>query len=702
MHEGQPAEEVQPTWDPNSGVPPPFTPEFGAPAPVWPGQELGLPPPMTPEFGVSTEPTWAGKELGLPPPFTPEFGAPMPPPLPAELAPPDPGDEEVAPPDPQDDVVYEGVSEMQERAIVNPELLSEKEASKKFLAEERQKLAEEIRAERRQSRDKLGELSARTEIEGIFSVEGEVDVERMAKNYDALTDMRAGEANGIAERLAGSEMSEEDVTEERENIKQLVDNDDKLKVLRQKLVEHYAKADGLAKEKFEKIQKSVEQALVRNNAFLVHTLTTHEKLRHNKNSNITGRATLEDDIDLLLSLEPSISTSSITPGVKTSLFQEEFGNIGVILGGGDIEGAAHADAGSISTGIKRRRIIGENSVSVEKIDETIGQRKDGDGYNEIVVNNPKVFGIFKSVKVDESGRMTGSPKAFEQYVGTATQKGMPPYVMTPDRRLFEFVSIDDDGIVTVGAEITPEQVATGKAGLPSDKRKEIGDEILQKNLFRNVNAQQEAKEIVASLSPQQGEVETQLSNEEYLTQLKNNPSEIGRQLINFPESLRGDKQFMLESANVDAVSTYGNATEELKKDMDFVKQVYTLRSTQQQRPLYSSLPDELRKNPEIALLAIDNGDLDGLDASLADSPEVWRKLVDRKIEDEDPQKWFSREIGEAQVSNPYLLMQTGNSSVNFSERLLTDPGFVDKLNQRYPNFKFEVDEYKQLLVTKLN
>ncbi len=458
MHEGQPAEESQ-AWDPNSGVPPPFTPEFGAPAPLWPGQEIGLPPPMTPEFGVSTEPTWAGKELGLPPPFTPEFGAPVPPPLPAELAPPDP-----------QDIAYEGVSEMQERAIVNPELLSEKEASKKFLAEERQKLAEEIRAERRQSRDKLGELTARTEIEGIFPIEGEADIERMAKNYDALTDMRAGEANGIAERLAGSEMSEEDVIEERENIKQLIDNDDKLNSLREKLAAHYAKADGLAKEKFEKIQKSVEQALARNNAFLVHTFTTHEELRHNANSNITGRATLEDDIDLLLSLEPSISTSSITPGLKTSLFQEEFGNIGVILGGGDIEGATHTDAGSISTGIKQRRIIGENSVSVEKIDEVIGQRKDGDGYNEVVVNNPKVFGIFKSVQVDESGKMTGNPKYFEQYVGTATQKGIPPYVMTPDRRLFEFVSIDDDGTVTVGAEITPEQVATGKAGLPSEKR----------------------------------------------------------------------------------------------------------------------------------------------------------------------------------------------------------------------------------------
>ncbi|KKU79310.1 MAG: hypothetical protein UY04_C0012G0022 [Parcubacteria group bacterium GW2011_GWA2_47_7] len=673
MHEGQPAEEIQPTWDPNSGVPPPMTLEYG------------FPPPLS----QATE-TW-DPNSGVPPPFTPEFGALVPPPLPAELAPPDP-----------QDIAYEGVSEMQERAIANPELLSEKEASKKFLAEERQKLAEEIRAERRRSRDKLGELTARTEIEGIFPVEGGTDVERMAKNYDALTDMRAGEANGIAERLAGSEMSEEDVTEERENIKQLVDNDDKLKILRQKLTEHYSKADGLAKEKFEKIQKSVEQALARNNAFLVHTFTTHKDLRHNANSNITGRATLEDDIDLLLSLEPSISTSSITPGLKTSLFQEEFGNIGVIVGGGDIDGATHTDAGSISTGIKRRRIIGENDVSVEKIDEVIGQRKDGDGYNEIVVNNPKVFGIFKSVQEDESGKMMGNPKYFEQYVRTATQKGIPPYVMTPDRRLFEFISIDDDGTVIVGAEITPEQVATGRAGLPSEKRKEIGDEILQKNLFKNVNAQREAKEIIASLSEQQGEIETQLSNEEYLTQLKNNPGEIYQQLVNFPEALRGDKQFMLESANIDAVSTYQNATEELKKDIDFVKHIYAQRSTQQGRTMSPSyLPVELRKDPQIAMLSIDCGDLDGLDASFALVPEVWQKIEDRIIENRDPQKWFSREVGEAQILTASLFMQDGERSVDFSERLLTNHGFVDKLNQRYPNFKFEVDEYRQLLVTKL-
>lgn len=637
------------------------------------------------------EKSWEGKELGLPPPMTPEFGALIPPSLPTEEAPPDPLD-----------IAYEGVSELQKRTIENPELLSDKEASKRFLSEERQKLAEEIRAERRKSRDKLALLSARTEIEGMFPTKEQADIERMAVNYGALSDMRAGEANGIAERLTGadSELSQEDASEERENIKQLVENDDKLKVLRSKLAEHYAKADGLAKGKFEKIQKSVEQALVRNKAFLVHTLTTHEKLRHNANSNITNRATFEDDIDLLLSLEPSISTSSITPGIKTSLFQEEFSNMGVILGGGDIEGASSCDADSKSTGIKRRRIIGDRGVSVDKIDETIGQRT-GSGYNEIVVNNPKVFGVFKSVEIDESGKMIGSPKAFEQYIGTATQKGVPPYIMTPDRRLFEFVSIDDNGTVTVGNEITPEQVATGNAGLPSDKRKEIGDEILQKHLFRDVHAQKEAKAIVASLS---GEViaEIQLSNEEYLTQLRNNPTEIDSQLVYFPETLRGDKQFMLESAHVDAVSTYRNATEELMNDIDFVKQVYALRSSQQQRPLYSSLPLELRKDQEIALLAIDNGELDLLDSSLAESPEVWDRLVNKEIDNNDPKKWFSRAVGEVQVRNISLYMRTENSTVDYTERLLSNPGFIDKFAQRYPNFKFEIDEYNQLLVTKLS
>jgi hypothetical protein len=707
MHEGIQNEAIPP-WDPHGSVPPPMTPEYGytdfpeetdedgasrrtlPPSPP-PGAFGDLPAPLIDVAPVPTERTWLGKELGFPPPPPLPPGASLPPPPPIYV------------PESEPRIIYEGSSELQERRIEQSTPLTEREASKQFLSEERQRLAEEIRAARRTSRDKIAELSARTEIEGMFPIEAEKDIERMAANYDTLTDVRAGEANGIVERLSesGQEMLEEDVKEERENIKQLVDNDDKLKALREKLAEHYARADEIGKEKIETIQKSVEQALIRNNAFLVHTLTTHEELRHNTNSNIIGRATLEDDIDLLLSLEPSISTSSVTPGVKTSLFQEEFGNIGVILGGGDIEGATHTDAGSISTGIKRRRIIGENDVSVEKIDEVIGQRKDGDGYNEIVVNNPKVFGMFRSAHVGELGEMSGDPQAFEEFVMIAKQKGIPPYVMIPDRRIFEFISINNEGEITVGNEITPEQVATGKAGLSPEKRKEIGGEILQKHLFRDVNTQQEAKAIVASLSGE-GTGEVRLSNAEYLAQLKNNPTEIRSQLPHFPETLRGDKQFMLESAKIDPVSTYEYASAELRNDRDFVSQVYASRDSNSSRYLYSSLPVELQKDPEIALLAIENNDDGDIDADMAEIPEVWNKLVENKVNQTRLPELFSRDVGEKQIFSPSLFVQKEGAKVEMTERLLSDHGFLSVLNERYPNFHCEVDEYGDgILVTRL-
>ena len=82
---------------------------------------------------------------------------------------------------------------------------------------------------------------------------------------------------------------------------------------------------------------------------------------------------------------------------------------------------------------------------------------------------------------------------FLRLMDLAVKKGMPPLIMTPDRRLFEFVSIGDDGVITTGAEITPEQVATGKAGLSNEKRKEIGEEVISKNLFRYIAHQKKQK-----------------------------------------------------------------------------------------------------------------------------------------------------------------------------------------------------------------
>jgi hypothetical protein len=588
-------------------------------------------------------------------------------------------------------------SGMEDRVVKRSELLNEKQASKEFFAEDRNKLAEEIRAERKLQRSRLSVMKINMENAQVQeSIEGE------NAQYSKLSEIQSVEANTMANRLSSSELSEKDVIEERENISQLIDNSEGIKSIKEKLKEHYEKADGLAKEKFESVQKSVEQTMLRNDAFIVHTFLLDEKLRHNDNSNISKKATLSDDIDMLLSLEPSISSSSVIPGVRQGLWGER---IGVVLGGGDIMGVAQTDDGTLTGGIKYRN--GTISSSQE-IDEKVSDKSER-GYNETVVNNPKVFGLFQNVKINESGKMIGfSPNRseadnkkrkddFMKYVNLAIEKGMPALIMTPDRRLFEFVSIDNDGVVSLGLEITPKEIALGKAGLSNEKRKDVGEKVLSKNLLKHIKDHQEAKEILAEISGN-GKEGVELSTEEYLSYLKNNDERFNE----LPKHLLGDREFMLEASKLNPVSAYNNASEDLKRDMAFIKYVFSLDKTVNTSSIYSIIPDDMKKNESIALIAIENNDIDHLDSSFVDNPIVFEKIIDKMVEEKNPSKWFSRDVGEVQISNFDFYMKNGTSNINMTDKLILDGGLIQKLNTKYPNYKFEVDEYKQVVVTKLS
>lgn len=593
---------------------------------------------------------------------------------------------------------YDDMPAMKERTTENPEFLNEKEASKKFLAEERKKLAQEIREQRKAQHERLYVL--KTSIEKANNSSESMESALEDKQYAQFAERQSDEADTITERLSSSELSEQDAPDERENIGQLIANSDNIKLLKTKLEDHYAKADTIAKNKFESIQKSVGQTMIRNNAFIVHTFLLDERLRHNNNSNIAQRATLEDDIDILLSLEPSISTSSVVPGSKQGLWG---GRIGVVLGGGDIRGIAESDNSTVTGGIKMRN--GTISSSTE-IDEKVSDKGER-GYNELVVNNPEVFGFFQNVQIDKTGNMIGFEETksekdnterrddFLKYIDLAIQKGMPPLIMTPDRKLFEFSSISNKGIVSVGAEITPEQVARGKAGLPNKKRSEIGEQIINKNLFTKIDDQREAKGIVAELSGKE-KSGVELSQDEYLAYARDNQ---GR-FHDFPKHLLEDKNFMLEVAQFNPVSAYQYAGENLKNDKEFIKHVYSLEKKGNSYSIYSYMPEELKKNEDIALLAIENNDFENIDYTLADSPVVWEKIVNKLIEKYDPAKGIFQNVGEHKFLDATLYMGKGVIGVDMTEKLLADTSFVKKLNISYPNYKFNINEYGQILVTK--
>ena len=424
-----------------------------------------------------------------------------------------------------------GPSSMKERVIESPELLKTRDASRKFLAEERIKLAQEIREQRKLQSDRLRKLKSIVET-GQEKIEGEQGDEQ----YGIILGMQSHEANLLTERITTESLMESEVQEEKENISDLIDSNEGLKSIKRKLEDHYAKADKINKERFDTLNRSLEHVIQRNNAFIVHKIAETEGVRHNENSNISNRATYEDDIDILLSLEPSISASSVTPGEKAELWP---GASGFLLGGGQIGEVGMDDIGSHGDKIKKR---GGKAASIEKIDEVVGRQSKWSrqaykthgefGMNEVVVNNPEVFGFFQNADKDEDGRFylldlsiknysreaakekeDGSYKLQDSYFkvlqkevdnyrkrfAVEAEGGIQLYIMTPDRNAYEALGVKDDGTVEVGKKLTPKEVATGRAGLPSGKRKEIGERLLQKNVFRKQETQEEAREIIGNL-----------------------------------------------------------------------------------------------------------------------------------------------------------------------------------------------------------
>ena len=277
--------------------------------------------------------------------------------------------------------------------------------------------------------------------------------------------------------------------------------------------------------------RSVEQVTLRNNVFIVHTLAEGGVQHHNANSNVSEKATYEDDIDIMLALEPSVSASSVTPGKKATLWSAD----GFLLTGGHISEAASSDRGTFAHGIKKRGGDREDTnSSVEEIDTFLGrkgQRYD-DNYgrigfhsmNEAVVNNPEVFGFFQQAEKDADGRYWAynlgtkkdraeaakmrryRPAAFDTNLANyrrrfavAQERGVPLYIMTPDREVYECLGVNDDGTVETGRQLTPQEVAAGRAGWSSDKRKEVGEKLLQKGIFRGEKTQEEAKQIIGAL-----------------------------------------------------------------------------------------------------------------------------------------------------------------------------------------------------------
>ncbi|HRZ95560.1 MAG TPA: hypothetical protein P5262_03285 [Candidatus Moranbacteria bacterium] len=460
----------------------------------------------------------------------------------------------------REDVQNEKPANSLKERNVNAADLSEREASKQLLGEERKQLAEQIRKERKENSTQMKEL--REQLDYLYKKLSSADAnwEASQGEYENLSATRAKRANSFTGRIKNmlgvefkgdkaleASIGEKKITSEIlrsqrtnlageiDNLEELLKSDFRLNGIKEKLEAHYGRA-------LESQKKTVEQTVLRNNVFFVHTIN-EGRSKHNSNSNVSQEATFEDDLDILLSLEPSLAASSINPG------RDEEGKIsglwtqsgGVIIGGGQISEAHFFDGGSLSKGIKKRQSPGyaEEKLPIEKIDEVAKERGGGeDSYNEFVIDNAEIYGYFQPAAQDKNGIFwaynlgmkeawekvsearnrpefdfvdhsvedRNTLKYFEEKIGKyknrlnlIESKGIPNYVITEDRRLFECFGINDNGSLQIGKELTPTEAATGRAGLSTEKRKDIGEKLLRKSIFREKSSQEEAEEIIKSL-----------------------------------------------------------------------------------------------------------------------------------------------------------------------------------------------------------
>ena len=466
--------------------------------------------------------TWPGRDLGLPPP------------LPTEAT-------------------HATESTLKPRVVEEPVQLSEREASKYVFSQERDTLAQEIRAERQANQERLRDLRAAAEALRARINVSEQEVALSDQEYTHLTNMRAQEANTISARIrslisrSGITFSSDEETEqavaladtrrneaalalqnlkeEQDNLNALLEDDSILDDIKHRLAEHYKMAGEFAEKKLDSVLRSVEHVSKRNEAFIVHMISENKLLRHNDNSNVANETTYEDDLDIVLALEPSLSASSVQPGIESGLWP---GASGFLLGGGKIGQSFSRDIGTKPRGLKAR---GGDYSTIEEIDSS-SKRTEGAEYNELVVDNPEVCGFFQHAEQDEEGvfwlggltlkhqyelasteteherRNTNSSNTslwktniskYERRFSAARERGIPLYIMSKDRHMFEFLGIKADGSLEVGQEISPHDIITADAGLRPEERKKIGERLLQKTIFRDGQTQEEAKLITDTL-----------------------------------------------------------------------------------------------------------------------------------------------------------------------------------------------------------
>jgi len=242
--------------------------------------------------------------------------------------------------------------------------------------------------------------------------------------------------------------------------------------------------------------------------FFVHDIFHDSEARPSANNRVIDTKNLDVNaqLDILLGLEPTISASTLHEGSKQKTYADN-GFLGVLLSQGRILGGDNVDAGTVAVGLKERLFTRESDTAVESIDNAIRRKSfaddirdpvDATGYNELIIENPEVAGVY--IKWDEDlpdlvenqdivlSKMIGYKKDHEAYgrwwkqVSDVMDRGLPLFILDKNNnkvRLMYDIDIKNKSI-----KVTPEYGPKDINNMPGIYKQHLGQEEKRKAVMR--------------------------------------------------------------------------------------------------------------------------------------------------------------------------------------------------------------------------
>ncbi len=368
-----------------------------------------------------------------------------------------------------------------------------KQFSRKFFPEERKETANLIKERRASYFQHKNNFTERISELSLMAEEKKEDIQEIIQEIQGLEDdlskcqksivlkvLNYFEIKKLREEIASKSLNSEQFEAEYQKIIDLIQpledqlkNKQELSEAKNYLEDFYQKKSKEWQEyQEEEASREVSNVAGSYDVFIVHGI--HPNFVPGDNSLLNRNVDWKTKLKIVLALEPTLSASTISEGDS---FRNMWARMGVVLNGGLIEKAMPLDSGTKAESL-RKRTIGKlkmpDKVS-EQIKEAIGLRGK-ESYNELVVQNPQVAGLY--ISVDETGNTIRRDVVDLKEIAQAAEDfGLPIFLIEGGVLKEANYNLDLDEMVSL-KRIDPKELLKKKIKITPEQK-----ESLKENLF---------------------------------------------------------------------------------------------------------------------------------------------------------------------------------------------------------------------------